>query len=191
MRIKKSSSLLLAAAVAVAIAAPSAAGPNREKGEHPSDFTNQEHDHVEVCGSEDDPDYVSIDGTNILWPPNHREVDYLVTAVDVGNNDGEVIVGTTSTHDEIGMNGAGDPSNVDTYDGDMGEKYTDGGDGKVELTVTLLAERSGQGDGREYTVAVDATFDNDTCSFDYIVDVPHDMGVKPQDERGRAVDEDA
>src|SRR5205823_6295805 len=78
-----------------------------------------------------------------LWPPNHQMVAIKVTAVasDLVGVTSLKIVNVTSSEPDNGL-GDGDTPNDIQITGD--------------LTVNLRAERGGGGDGRIYTITVEA-----------------------------------
>lgn len=163
VRITKSTSLLLSAAVAVAVAAPAAAG-----GPHPAPGSQSDNVTIE-CN--DEGDTINLNGPTLLWPPNHKMVDITITMDDSGGSTSEFV--TTSSHDEIAedgteMNGSGNTAE-DSADADVAAADPAVG------TVSIRAERSGQGDGREYTITVDGMAGDDECSHDFTILVPHDM----------------
>lgn len=159
-------SLLLAGALALAVAAPAAAGKG---GPHPAPGS-QSDDVTVPCN--DQGDTVTLAGDTLLWPPNHKMVTQQITMTDDG--EGNVTFGTTSTHDEIAedgteMNGSGNTAE-DSAD-------IDGATGQGSATGELetRAERSGRGDGREYTVDVIGEAGGDECTAQFTILVPHDM----------------
>lgn len=160
-------SILLAATAALVVAAPAVAGP----GSSPHPSPGAQNDSVTVVCNDND-DTISLDGPTLIWPPNHKLVDVAITMTDADG--GEVVFGTTSTHDEYledgtEMNGSGNTS----------EDYADidgaSGSGEATGTLQVRAERSGQGDGRTYTVDVSGTAGGDECSATFSLVVPHDM----------------
>lgn len=164
---RKSTSLFIASAVAVAVAAPATAGPG--KSPHPSPGTQTDSVTVD-CN--DQGDTISLDGPTLIWPPNHKLVDVELTMTDADG--GEVMFGTMSTHDEFledgtEMNGSGNTAE-DWMDVDGAS-----GTGSATATLQVRAERSGQGDGRTYTVDVSGTAGGDECSTTFELLVPHDM----------------
>ncbi|UCG53503.1 MAG: T9SS type A sorting domain-containing protein [Candidatus Latescibacterota bacterium] len=106
-----------------------------------------------------------------LWPPNHKMVDIYacVTATDEGCcTDPPTWVLTSVTSNEPD-NGQGDGNTVDDIqDADIGTPDTH---------IRLRSERSGQGDGRIYTIVYTATdcVGNQTDAT-VEVRVPHDQG---------------
>ena len=106
-----------------------------------------------------------------LWPPNHKLVPVTATVtVDDGGSGaaGFALIGATSNEPD---NGLGDGDTEDDIQG-----VTIGTDA---TTVLLRVERSGQGDGRVYTltyVGADAAGNTGSCAV--TVTVPHDRGKK-------------
>lgn len=175
MRINRSTSLMLSAAVALAVAAPAAAGPDNSpqaaKSTVPATVYYDCSAGSETESQPEGSSFLAYQGDLVLWPPNHKPTDHTIVAQDK-DEAGAVVITTNSTHDEMGMNGAGDPNNTDV-DGDARVEETDG---NASNTVTLLAERSGQGNGRTYSIGVTATFDDEPdCMHTFKVEVPHDM----------------
>ena len=103
---------------------------------------------------------------NSLWPPNHKmkNVNVKVVAEDAcGDVTGE-ITSVTSNEDENS-----------TGDGNTGPDWNI----VDEDTVQLRAERSGNGDGRIYTITVEATDESGNTATDTVeVTVPHSKGKK-------------
>lgn len=99
-----------------------------------------------------------------MWPPNHKyqPISIVATAVD---SDDEVTLSSEGTHDEFTedgseMNGAGNT------DMDVNPAADSDGPNAASATTghSLRSERSGQGDGRTYTLDWQARFtdsDND------------------------------
>lgn len=161
MRINRS--IMLSAAMALAVAAPSVAGsPHAKPG--------SQSDNVTVPCNEND-DTVTLAGDTLLWPPNHKMVEQQITMTDADG--GEVAFGTTSSHDEVvdgeEMNGSGNTAE------DSADIETASGTGSATGTLETRAERSGQGDGREYTVDVIGSAGGDDCVAQFTILVPHDM----------------
>jgi hypothetical protein len=101
---------------------------------------------------------------DVLFPPNHKLVDVGVTVVatDACGAVTAKIVSVTSNEPENGL-GAGDTAPDWLVTGDMG--------------VILVAERSGKGNGRIYTITVEASDEfNNTSTGTVTVAVPHDNG---------------
>jgi hypothetical protein len=101
-----------------------------------------------------------------LWPPNHK-MKTVKVAVDADDACGEVttrIVQVTSN----------EPVN-DQGDGNTGPDWLISDDGKLQLR----AERSGGGNGRVYTITVEATDEaGNTTTGTTEVTVPHSKGKK-------------
>lgn len=102
--------------------------------------------------------------TAVLWPPNHQMVPVTVSVVATDNTGvtSLKIVSVTSSEPDNGL-GDGDTPNDTSITG--------------PLTVNLRAERSGKGNGRTYTITVEATdaYGNSTTST-CTVSVPKSKG---------------
>ncbi len=110
----------------------------------------------------------STETTN-LWPPNHKMVLVLsgVQSVDIVDGIVEVDITVTSSEDD---NGNGDGNTDDDYE------IHNNPDGSYD--VYLRAERSGNGDGRTYTISmtsIDAA-GNVQRAQTVEASVPHDQG---------------
>jgi len=166
--------LALAGAVAsclvaggTAIAANDNSNPKAEKGVASAPCTD-------ALGNEHGT--FTIEGTLEAWPPNHKPETVTFTLYDENDVplDGVTIEVVGANHDEVGMNGAGNPNNTDVATGAPGT-----GNGSASTTATFLAERSGRGDGRVYTFTVDGTVDSGATACEPVVftaTVPHDQG---------------
>lgn len=102
-----------------------------------------------------------------LWPPNHKMVSVVLEVDATDNCDSDSVCQITSVTSNEPVNGlvGGDK----TPDWEISEN----------LTVNLRAERSGKGDGREYTITVkcsDASGNSSTATEKVIV--PHDKGKR-------------
>jgi len=106
----------------------------------------------------------------ILWPPNHKMVDISINANASDNSGLPVTLSATVTSNEP-VNGLGD--------GDMAPDWTSPviNQSTGVITLQLRAERSGSGNGREYTIAITATDSsgNSSTANSKII-VPHDKG---------------
>jgi len=106
-------------------------------------------------------------GLGDLWPPNHKYVDGQIAGVTDPDGDPVALTITGITQDE--------PVN-DVADGNTSPDATIGLNGAFQVR----AERSGQGDGRVYRIAFDATDgQGGECSGFVTVGVPHDQGGQP------------
>ena len=119
---------------------------------------------------------VGLDGSNSLWPPNHKYHDYTAwgqgTAMDMN---ARVMTAITSDEPDVGL-GSGGPKHAEDAKPAMA---TGTGSGNYAETFhQLRSERAGPGDGRVYTVNVMASWNMGliTCSHSFQVTVPHDMG---------------
>ena len=110
--------------------------------------------------------------TNLLWPPNHKMVDIVIQANANDNSGGSITLSAevSSNEPEEGL-GYGDVSP------DWTAIEIDQETGIIKLQ--LRAERSGEGNGREYTILIDATdSSNNVTSTELKVVVPHDKRTK-------------
>lgn len=175
MRINRSTSLLLSAALAVAVAAPAAA--NR-----PQDAKDQSRDRIDATCENGNELYVLADQT--MWPPNHKTQPVEFVAVDADG--GDVVLTTTATHDEYVTQFVPSEDNQEEPEEEVGSGNTqmdaqpffatDTESGTNSNIHEIRSERSGRGDGRDYTLTSDATFsDGSSCELDITVHVPHDM----------------
>lgn len=100
---------------------------------------------------------------NVLWPPNHKMVPVSVSVSDNCVTAPACQIISVSSNEPI--NGIGD--------GNTEPDWQITGD----LTVDIRAERSGDGDGRVYTLEVECTDDGGGSSKETVtVTVPHDQG---------------
>lgn len=175
-----SSSIMLSAVAALAVAAPSIAGsPHPAPGSQSDSVTH-------IC-NEESGDTIALNGPTLLWPPNHKMVPIEITMTDVDQDAAPVEFGTTSRHNEVAedgteMNGSGNTA-TDSADIDAAT-----GEDVAVGTLEIRSERSGRGDGRVYTVDVAGMAGDDECSTTFTILVPHDMRpdnrVKPDNEQG-------
>ena len=159
------------ALAAIGIAAPGIAGGNK---------------YASVTDSRDcgDGDTVALNGPLKLWPPNHKFVDEPVTATD-GDGSSNVTISVYPTITDA-TGGDGGPQHDPDANASQDEPLTASGAGTATAGLQLRAERSGKGDGREYTINWMATFDSGakSCNSDgsddnhqpFVITVPHDMG---------------
>jgi hypothetical protein len=109
---------------------------------------------------------LAVDPTQ-LWPPNHKMKPVNLEVEVFDNCDEDVFCRVTSVASNEPINGLGD--------GDTSPDWEITGD----LSANLRAERSGTGDGREYTITVDCTDDaGNTAAETVVVTVPHDKKKK-------------
>ncbi len=107
----------------------------------------------------------------ILWPPDHRMVAVTIQA-HAADNSGQVTLSASVSSSE--------PPEVDGSGNTVGDFTTPViNQATGVITLQLRAERSGQGDGRVYTVTITAT-DNSANASRAIVQIvaPHDRGKK-------------
>jgi hypothetical protein len=109
---------------------------------------------------------VDLDRT-VLWPPNHRLAEVCATIVVTDDRDPSptfVLTSITSNEPDDGLG-----------DGHTTRDVRDAVPGTADLCFSLRAERSGGGDGREYTIVYTATdAAGNTSTGSAIVRVPHD-----------------
>ena len=121
-----------------------------------------------------------------VFPPNHKMVPGTLTYSAAGDTLDQLQLQITSiVSDELlpggeEMNGAGNTLIDATWDTD-----SISGTESVSRSFAIRAERSGQGDGRTYTITYTAKADpgvaaglgaSNNCSGSVTVEVPHDMG---------------
>jgi hypothetical protein len=132
-----------------------------------------------------DPDSVTLTGPATLWPPNHRLVNYLLTASETAQEAGDgaphgVTISYTVTTSDAG---GGDGGPAHTPDA-LPATGMASGDFSVSVPFQLRAERSGIGSGRTYAIDWMASFDGgvhmcssqDGSHHPFVVTVPHDRG---------------
>lgn len=122
----------------------------------------------------DDSDVVVFEGARTLWPPNHKYQPVTITAEATEDPNDDVTIATVVSHNQEGLNGAGDPSAPDV----IPPAAADAGKGKASVEHLIAAERSGRDmEGRTYTIEATATFNMGTkeCTETFEVYVPHDM----------------
>jgi hypothetical protein len=151
---------LMGLAALAALAVPSAASADSAKKSQSVDCTG---------GT------ITFNGSDTLWPPNHKFRDYSVVATpDVAQD--YVTLTSTITNDEVvdgeELNGAGNTA-VDATN----NPGTSNGQGTQTVRQSVRGERSGRGDGRVYTFTVDAGFGLGAipCQAKFTVTVPHDQ----------------
>ena len=87
-----------------------------------------------------------------IWPPNHKFVPITVTVSTSDICDPEPTLRLVSITSNEAANGTGDGNTLTDVDGaSLGE---------ADLQFQLRAERSGNGDGRVYTVTYEAVDDS-------------------------------
>ena len=112
------------------------------------------------------PSIASVSASpNVLWPPNHKmvPVTIAVSASDGCSAVSSGIVGVTSDEPVDGLG-----------DGHTSPDWIVTGD----LTLLVRSERSGTGDGRVYTVTIDAVDEaGKSSTAATTILVPHDQGT--------------
>lgn len=138
-------------------------------------FTNQAGD--EICSDSvtkewinTPPDCTAADADpDCLWPPNHKFVDITVTGVTDPDGDPVTIRISSITSDE--------PTASD--EGSGGAKHAPDASGLDTDTASLRSERSGNEDGRVYTINFTASDGRGgMCEGSVEVNVPHDQSDK-------------
>ncbi|MFH1147396.1 MAG: right-handed parallel beta-helix repeat-containing protein [Pseudomonadota bacterium] len=116
------------------------------------------------------PTIAPVADQTILWPPNHRMVDIVIEA-NASDNSGLPVALTASVSSNEPIDGLGD--------GDVSPDWTEPIIDQGRIMLQLRAERSGSGNGREYTIAITAT-DNagNSSTADVNIIVPHDKRKK-------------
>jgi hypothetical protein len=115
------------------------------------------------------PPVISIDPSRTaLWPPNHRLIEVCIT-VDVSDEREPaptyVLTSVTSNEPDDGQG-----------DGHTRLDIRDAATGTDDLCFLLRSERSGGGEGREYTIVYTATDGaGNTSTASTVVSVPHDQ----------------
>jgi len=108
---------------------------------------------------------------NILWPPNHKLVAIVIDA-NTSDNSGSVTLSATISSNE---------PQEGTGDGDASPDWTSPIIDQINgmITFQLRSERSGKGEGRNYSVLITAEDESgnaSTTSLDVVV--PHSNGKK-------------
>lgn len=179
MHRSKLSLFLASLVVGLMIVGPTIATPpnGHPNGKHGSDTTT-----TEEC----DGGTVTYAGPETMWPPNHKPRDLTVTAEAEDESD-NVELATEGTHDEYAdpeartgeMNGSGNTDNdIEPFmDADMGT-------GVAQTAHAVLAERSGRGDGRTYTLLYEAQFGTgEPCLGSFEITVPHSQGASAENKK--------
>jgi hypothetical protein len=186
---------------AFAFATPGTAGSGNGDGDaHGDAYTNQFDDITtsRVCSSEgaDDAahDTIGYAGPSLVWPPNHKlasasTIDAIADLKADGTYDKteDVSLTTTVTSDEL-ANGTGDGNTA--TDADQAEDSDlEQHDGTAQTQHQVRAERSGNGDGRVYTIDYTAVFEDEQGN-DYVctsIAADEDDQTPNTDDQGRAV----
>ena len=162
----KTKALLSALAVCGMVAAVSPATGSPTDSKNTFGKTKVTHD----CGN---GDTIVFQGPTKLWPPNHKYRTVTISANEshpapfsftdtVSSDEGELAPGSGHTVADAAPP-AGGGSGV--------------GPDSASQSHMLRAERTGSGDGRTYTIDVDAKFDAGAtdCKATFTVTVPHDL----------------
>ncbi|MDL1979767.1 MAG: hypothetical protein LWX52_17085, partial [Deltaproteobacteria bacterium] len=129
-----------------------------------------------ISGQIDDVTPPTIDSLSanrtVLWPPNHKMVDigFSLEVIDNCDQDPQVTIEVTSDEPTATAPGAG------------GSQYAPDAEITDDTSILLRAERSGEGDGRVYRIAVTATDASGNTSSDTVsVKVNHDKKTEAID----------
>lgn len=110
--------------------------------------------------------------TTLLWPPNHKIVNVAINANATDNSGGQIVLNVTVSSSEL-PDQAGDGTTIPDIVGPTIDQQTG------VITVGLRSERSGSGNGRNYTIVITATDESGNTSQATIdVKAPHDRGTK-------------
>ena len=115
-----------------------------------------------------------------LWPPNHkmRTVTATVTVTDDYDPDPVVVLASIVSNEPDDGPGDGDTPD-DIEDAEIGEE---------DYVFSLRAERSGKGNGRDYTITYTASdASGNEASASATVTVPHDRGRKEKKRRSKVL----
>ncbi len=175
-KLRRVLSLTLALGVlgAFAFVNPATSAPPDHKNKYPDESTQQD------CGD----NTVTYDGPLYLWPPNHKLQHVSVTAAENGGAGDDA--GPTSLTVMVSLldatGGDGGPNHDPDYTPEAEDGIMASGEDSATVPFWLRAERSGQGEGRTYTIDWSASFgDGEMCSSmdneheAFTVFVPHDM----------------
>lgn len=115
-----------------------------------------------------EPTLAPVPNQTILWPPNHKMVDIVIEA-NASDESGLPVTLTAQVKSNEPIDGLGDGDTAP----DWAELQIDQGTGTI--TLQLRAERSGNDNGRVYTITITATDDSGNSSTaDVEIIVPHD-----------------
>lgn len=108
--------------------------------------------------------------SSLLWPPNHKLVDVVISAQAADNSGNPVLLEASATSSEF-PDTAADGSTIP----DIVGPAIDQNSGLI--TFQLRAERAGNGTGRVYTVVITATDESGNSSVAFFnIRAPRDMG---------------
>jgi hypothetical protein len=114
-----------------------------------------------------EPTLALIPDQTILWPPNHKMVDVLID-VNAQDNSGNSVLLTTAVSSNEPLDDLGDGSTEPDFTVPTINQLSG------QITLQLRAERSGNGDGRVYTIAVTGTDSSGNSSEAFVeILVPH------------------
>ena len=126
---------------------------------------------VNVIGKNDPPLVAAAEPTIAeLWPPDHRLVSVGVVGVSSEINPATITIDAVSQNEPTNSKGEGDTP-IDAFI-------------RPDGTVLLRAERTGEGDGRTYSIHFTATNSGGNASGSVQVFVPHSDRKKGKDKDG-------
>jgi hypothetical protein len=110
------------------------------------------------------PKLSPVPNKTILWPPNHSMVNIIIQANAYDEGGSPVTLSASVSSNE--------PQGPD---GDWTQPVIN----QDTITLQLRADRSGSGDGRQYTISITATdIANNSSTADVQIIVPHDQRKK-------------
>lgn len=181
MRLRTTTAMSLVAAMAIAVPATA----QRDEGQSPQDVKSQDAETIVYDCEDSEGNQLIFRGDLQMWPPNHKYQDLDVTALDADGDGEQITLTTRVTHDEYVTDWMPASEDDEEPEEEVGAGNTsddarpffamDSGTESVTNEHEVRSERSGRGDGRTYTIVADATFDQESCSQTWEVEVPHDM----------------
>ena len=191
--------LASAAALGLLVAAPAVADGHGDGDHNPKEAKSQAKEETTFCEGDADDLTVTVNGDDVMWPPNHKYQDVILTAVDESGD--QVTLMSSATHDEyladfVPTNESSEEEQRNNEEVGAGNTVNDASPfvatdtsdesapGVAETTHQLRSERSGRGNGRTYTIDFGASSsDGGQCDGTYTVAVPHDMGNGAENKR--------
>lgn len=164
------------------VSAVTAGGGFASTGGHGSSTSSQQQTcPLPIIGA--DPDTVTLSGPTTLWPPNHKFVDYTLTAAETADEKGDGLPHTVTIGYSVNVGSAGAPSAPAQSSQANPPSGMAKGDFSVPVHFRLRAGRPGYGGALSYTINWTATFDGGphTCASSgmgehaFTVTVPHDQ----------------
>lgn len=135
----------------------------------PTDANATDYTASNSCGCTTPPNLALSVSPNTLWPPDHRMVP--VAAISASSNCNDAVSLSIDVTSNEPINGTGDGDTAPDWE------IVDNGDGTA--SVSVRAERKGNGTGRQYTISVTATDGyGNTATSSGTVSVPHSQKKK-------------